>query len=234
MAGIAAITLLGWGYLWHDASNMTCAMMVMPNHQQFTFMDGLVLFVMWALMMVAMMTPSVTPTMLLLTATLQRQDRTLTRVFLFLSGYLLAWTGFSLLAATAQWNLHRAALLAPTMSFTNRWLSGIVLMAAGAFQWTPWKRSCLKQCQSPLQFLMTSWKEGRTGALQMGLRHGWYCLGCCWLLMLILFAVGVMNLWWVALLSVIVLIEKLIPHRLVSYGTGVVLLALGLWSFWDV
>src|SRR5688572_5371628 len=208
---------------------MTCAMMMMPDHERFTAGDAFLLFAMWAIMMVAMMTPSVAPTVLLFTSAIKRQDRSSTRAFLFLAGYLLAWTVFSVVAAAGQWGLHTAALLAPSMSFTSPWLSAAVLAAAGIFQWTPWKRACLAHCQSPLQFIMTSWQEGRAGALMMGLRHGTYCLGCCWLLMLVLFAVGVMNLWWVALLSAMVLVEKLVPHRSVSYAAGLGLILMAGW-----
>jgi predicted metal-binding membrane protein len=115
------------------------------------------------------------------------------------------------------------------MTLTSPLFSASVLAAAGVFQWTPWKRACLAHCQSPLQFLMTSWREGNKGALLMGLHHGTYCLGCCWLLMLVLFAVGVMNLWWVGLLSALVLLEKLAPYRTVSYATGAGLIAMAVW-----
>jgi len=129
-------------------------------------------------------------------------------VLLFGLGYLIMWVGFSVVAAFAQWGLHEAALLSPKMATTSSVLGGAVLLLAGAYQLTPTKGACLRQCQSPLGFLMTNWREGARGALVMGLKHGKYCLGCCWALMCVLFVVGVMNLAWVAALTAFILIEK--------------------------
>jgi predicted metal-binding membrane protein len=121
------------------------------------------------------------------------------------------WTGFSALATVAQWGLHVAALLSPGMVATSPWLGGGLLLAAGIFQWTPLKNACLRQCRSPVNFLLQSWREGPTGALVMGLRHGAYCAGCCWFLMALLFVAGVMNLLWVATIMAFVLLEKAAP-----------------------
>jgi predicted metal-binding membrane protein len=131
-----------------------------------------------------------------------------TLVLLFALGYLTIWLGFSAGATIAQWALHRAALLSSTMAVRSPRLAGALLVAAGAYQLTPVKRSCLRHCQTPLDFLMHHWREGAVGAFQMGIRHGRYCLGCCWALMAVLFAVGVMNLVWVALLTVFILVER--------------------------
>jgi len=130
---------------------------------------------------------------------------------LFGLGYLTVWVGFSACAALAQEALHRAAMLSPAMAASSPRLSGAILIAAGAYQLTPFKGACLTRCRSPLGFLMTSWRDGAFGAFRMGLAHGTYCLGCCWALMGVLFAVGVMNLLWVAALTVLVLIEKVGP-----------------------
>jgi predicted metal-binding membrane protein len=111
-------------------------------------------------------------------------------------------------AALAQWGLHRAALLSPAMASSSGRLTGAILIAAGAYQLTPWKSRCLTHCRSPLGFLMANWRDGIAGAFRMGFQHGAYCLGCCWALMCVLFAVGVMNLLWVAALTGFVLIEK--------------------------
>src|SRR5260221_12683526 len=120
---------------------------------------------------------------------------------------------FSVISAFSQWNLHRAALLSPMMISTSPVLGGSLLIAAGIFQWTSLKNTCLTHCRSPLDFFSSYWREGSGGALRMGLRHGAYCVGCCWFLMGLLFVAGVMNLLWIALLSVFVLLEKTIPGR---------------------
>ncbi|MEP6508318.1 MAG: DUF2182 domain-containing protein, partial [Gemmatimonadales bacterium] len=122
--------------------------------------------------------------------------------------YFIVWGGFSAAAALAQWGLHQGAWLSSGMSVTSARIAGIILIAAGAYQLTPAKNACLRQCQSPLGFLMANWSNGAKGALQMGIRHGLYCLGCCWALMCVLFVVGVMNLVWVAALTMFILIEK--------------------------
>src|SRR5204862_2358338 len=129
-------------------------------------------------------------------------------VIVFGAGYAIAWVAFSAGAALAQWALHQAAMLTVAMAASNARLGGAILIAAGAYQLTPVKGACLTQCRSPLGFLMTNWRDGTLGALQMGMRYGVYCLGCCWLLMCVLFVVGVMNLVWVAALTAFVLVEK--------------------------
>jgi predicted metal-binding membrane protein len=142
---------------------------------------------------------------------------------LFTTGYLLVWIGFSVAAALAQWGLHQAALLSPGMTTTSTWLAAGVLIVAGVYQWTPLKQTCLAHCRSPFDFIVTHWQSGFSGALSMGFHHGIYCVGCCWALMAVLFVVGVMNLLGVALLSALVLIEKVTPagvfiSRLVCAG----------------
>ena len=129
-------------------------------------------------------------------------------------GYLAVWTGFSALAAIMQWVLHAKALLSPMMVSTSPLLGGGLLIAAGIFQWTNMKNACLKSCCSPLNFVMTSWREGKWGAFRMGLKHGVFCMGCCWFLMLLLFVAGVMNIWWIGAITILVLIEKLVPRGL--------------------
>src|ERR1044071_5243649 len=159
-----------------------------------------------------MMVPSVAPAVLTFAAVSRRrreQARPYVPAGIFLLGYLAVWTLFSFFAAISQWILHSVALLSPAMVATNPIFGGAVLIAAGAFQFTPIKDRCLAHCRSPLNFLMTDWKEGIAGAFGMGVKHGAYCTGCCWLLMLILFVAGVMNMWWVAAISVFVLLEKL-------------------------
>ena len=188
-------------------------------------------FAMWAVMMVGMMSPSAAPVLMLFSGMHagRSQRRVPVAVLLFGLGYLTVWLGFSACAALGQWGLHEAALLSPTMSVSSSQLAGAILIAAGAYQLTPLKGGCLAQCQSPLGFLMSKWRDGAVGAFRMGLRHGLYCLGCCWALMVVLLAVGVMNLVWVGALTVFVFIEKLGRGGVrVAQIAGVVFVAWGM------
>ena len=191
-------------------------------------------FTMWAVMMVGMMSVSAAPVLLLFAAThARRGDRGVgSAVPLFGLGYITVWVGFSACASLAQWALHQGALLSPAMAAASPRLAGVLLIAAGAYQLTPLKRACLRHCQTPLGFLMSHWRDGAGGAFQMGLRHGVYCLGCCWALMCVLFAVGVMNLAWVGVLSAFILVEKMGESgtRIARLG-GVLLVGLGLLFF---
>jgi predicted metal-binding membrane protein len=138
--------------------------------------------------------------------------------------------GFSLAATLIQWGMHAALLVTPAMVGTSPLLGGAVLVAAGLYQWTPAKHACLTRCRSPIGFLLAEWRDGARGALIMGLRHGLYCTGCCWLLMLILFVVGVMNLLWIALLAALALLEKTLPQgRWISRIAGLALIVWGSW-----
>jgi predicted metal-binding membrane protein len=164
-------------------------------------------------MMVAMMVPAVTP-LVLMFARVNRQKgggRVVGPAAILLLGYLLVWAGFSGLATLAQWKLHSAAILSPTIVSSSAILGGLVLVAAGLFQLSALKRACLVRCRSPLSFLMLEWRDGRWGTLVMGLKHGAYCVGCCWLLMALLFVAGVMNLLWVAAIAVLVFVERVAP-----------------------
>jgi predicted metal-binding membrane protein len=187
-------------------------------------------FAMWAVMMIGMMAGTAAPVLLLFAAARARRgDRGMRlAVLMFGLGYITAWVGFSAFAALAQWALHEGAMLSPAMRASSPILEGGILIAAGAYQLTPFKGLCLKQCRSPLGFLMTNWRDGMKGALQMGWRHGLHCLGCCWALMCVLFVVGVMNLAWVAALTVFVLIEKIGPAGvLVARVAGALMIAAG-------
>jgi predicted metal-binding membrane protein len=234
--GAAVIALIGWGYLFYEGwamQHMDLVAMAMPSTGAWGLMDLLVVFAMWAVMMVAMMVPSATP-MLLTFATIARSRRAKGRAFValwvFLAGYLVLWTAFSLAATLAQWGLHSLALISPMMVGTSPVLGSVLLIVAGIYQWTPFKQACLRHCRTPLQFLLTSWQDGAAGAFLIGLRHGAYCLGCCWLLMAVLFAVGVMNLAWIAAISVFVLLEKTIPRGLwVAKLAGLALMGFGGW-----
>lgn len=241
IVALTGITLLAWSYMAYEARAMDrtgvccCAGMKMSGPDTNTWNIGTLfpLFLMWTEMMVAMMIPSAAP-MILTFAMVQRrrreQERPIVPTTIFLLGYLVVWTGFSVLAAITQLILHSKALLSPMMVNTSPMLGGIILIAAGAFQWTPLKNACLTHCRSPLSFLMTGWREGKSGAFAMGLKHGAYCTGCCWVLMALLFVAGVMNLWWIAIIAVFVLLEKVLPKGLfVGKIAGIFLIAWGVW-----
>lgn len=241
LAGLSGLTLLAWAYMWHEASAMVstgvckCAGMKMssPDMQTWAASQLLPLFLMWAEMMIAMMVPSAAP-MVLMFGAVNRKRREAERPFvptgMFLLGYLVVWTLFSAIAALAQWMLHAKALLSPMMASTSPFFGGAILLVAGVFQWTPLKQACLRHCRSPLSFLLTDWREGRLGALIMGIKHGAACTGCCWMLMALLFVAGVMNMWWVAAITILVLLEKVLPHGLqIGRAAGVALVLWGLW-----
>lgn len=233
IAGLAILCLLAWAYTIYLAFAMeSMGEMEMTTMQSWGLIDVGLLFVMWVVMMIAMMIPSASP-MILLFARINRQRKLQERPFvptsIFLGGYLLAWTGYSLLATLAQWLLHDLALLSPMMVSTSALLGGGLFLAAGIFQLTPLKDTCLRHCRSPLSFLMSEWREGASGALLMGLKHGSYCVGCCWILMALLFAAGVMNLYWVAGLALFVLLEKAIPRGVIlSRAIGVFFILVGM------
>ena len=206
--------------------------MAMPRAASWSPADAAVTATMWAVMMAAMMLPAATP-MLLLFATVNRsrgaQGNPVVPTGIFLLGYLLVWGVFSLLVTGAQWSFQSVMLLSPEMTLVSPFASGLLLVAAGVYQFTPLKETCLIQCQSPFGFLLTRWREGRSGALKMGLFHGGYCLGCCWVLMALLFVGGVMNLTWIAVIAGFVLLERVVARgMLVSRLAGGVLAAWGL------
>jgi predicted metal-binding membrane protein len=172
----------------------------------------LMLFAMWAVMQVAMMSPTAVP-MILMHGKIERhqqpQKLPLFRTGLFFTGYIILWALFSLVIALLQMGLQSASLLSPMMAASSPWLFGGILIAAGVFQLSQLKQACLKHCRSPVTYLMTEWRSGHKGALLMGLKHGAYCVGCCWILMALLFVAGVMNLFWMAAITAFVLFEKL-------------------------
>lgn len=235
LAGLVGISALAWAYLIYltfEMGSMDMTMDMAASMQTWTVMDLVLLFVMWAVMMVAMMVPTATA-MILAFATINRRRRMQEQPYvptaIFLGGYVIVWTGFSALATLAQWGLHETALLSPMMVSTSPILGGLLLLTAGVYQWTPLKYACLKHCRSPLGFLMTDWREGPRGALIMGLRHGMFCTVCCWFLMALLFVAGVMNLLWVATITLFVLVEKVVPRGdIVGRVAGGVLVIAGL------
>lgn len=171
---------------------------------------AVVVFAMWAVMMIAMMLPSAAP-MILLFAALSRSRAVTTplpSVAIFAGGYVLVWTAFAAIATVAHIRLREAAVLSPGLRSTSAVLAALLLVAAGAYQFTPLKEACLRNCRSPVQFLTQLWRPGAAGALRLGVLHGGYCVGCCWALMGLLFVAGVMNLWWVATMAAFILVEK--------------------------
>jgi predicted metal-binding membrane protein len=246
---LAVVVALAWAYVLWLSADMDMGGMDMTGWRMIPAGTGLMapanapwkaiefafVFAMWATMMVGMMAPSAAP-MILMYARVGRHGSThgkpLAATGWFAAGYVLAWLGFSLAATIVQWAIERAALLDSRMANVSNLLGGIVLIATGIYQWMPLKDVCLVQCQTPLQFLMRNggFRSDVPGCLLLGLRHGAYCVGCCWALMALLFVGGVMNVLWIALLSMLVLLEKLTPFgRWIARATGVVCVAAGLW-----
>lgn len=193
---------------------------------------GVLIFAMWAVMMIGMMLPSAAPTLFLfghVVCSDARVSAPLLRVYAFAIGYLLAWGGFSLIATLLQWGLARSVALTPMMQLHSPALGGTLLVLAGIYQWTPLKRACLASCRAPAQFISASWRPGLVGALRMGCEHGLYCLGCCWALMLLLFVGGVMNLTWIVAITVAVLAEKIAPRGMQTIKiSGLLLICAGI------
>jgi predicted metal-binding membrane protein len=249
-AALAVIAALAWAYLLWLSANMIGAEPEMPGMSmpgmdmpgmlapefrpwsagEFAFTLG-----MWAIMMIGMMTPSASPMVLIYAAVGRQasaQGKPFAATFWFLAGYLLVWLAFALVAAAAQGALTQAALLDHMMASSSRVFGGIVLVAAGLYEWTPLKETCLSHCQSPLLFIQRhgGFRNDPPGAVLLGLRQGAYCVGCCWMLMALLFVGGVMNVLWIAAISVFVLLEKaLLVGRLFSRTTGLALMAAGAW-----
>ena len=246
LSSLALITALSWAYVASLASDMQNNMdvateMAMPKMQAWSATDFALTFVMWAVMMVAMMTPSAAPMILMFAGVnRRRQNQQVPYVptSVFLLGYLVVWVAFSVLATVVQSGLHAVSLLSPMMVSTNPILGGILLLIAGIYQWTPLKHACLSKCRSPLGFVLNEWREDRWGAFLMGLKHGSYCTGCCWSLMALLFIAGVMNLLWIAAIAGFILLEKvaLAGQRMgqaagvLMVAGGIVLLGLTLWG----
>ena len=235
-AGLAAATAACWLWIVPMARDMygpmsgpSAWMMAATWDLRFVIL----LWAMWAVMMAGMMLPSASPMVLLYAGVLRRgpdAGRTTSRVWIMVGGYLLVWVLFSAAATVLQRILSGLLLITPMMETASPKAGGIVLLVAGAYQWTPLKATCLRACRSPLSFIMQHWRAGASGAFRMGLDHGRYCLGCCWALMLLLFVGGVMNLWVIATLTLFVLVEKVAPFG--SYSSrvaGVALIGLGVW-----
>lgn len=241
LAGLVTLATLSWGYIlagagMNMASPTSGGMKMIASGASWTPAYAIMMFVMWWVMMLAMMLPSAAP-MILLFATVNKnaakQNTRVVPTFIFAAGYLLIWGGFSIAAMFAQWALTASGLLHAMMKIDNPLLGGVLLISAGLYQFTPVKDACLEHCQSPIRFIMGHWRPGRAGALKMGVLHGAYCLGCCWVLMGLLFFGGVMNIIWIGGLALYVLIEKLTPHgKMLGKLSGGVLVVWGLSLIW--
>ncbi len=220
---LVAITAIAWMYLFFLAAQMATmgSPFAMPMTSAWTDRDLALMWTMWAVMMAAMMVPSAVPMISAYSTTISSPNAKLHgSTPLFVVGYLVAWSGFAAIATTTQWLLHDAALVDAMGASKNGILGGAILVGAGGYQFTGLKQSCLKKCRTPLGFLLNEWRDGRGGAAVMGLRHGTFCIGCCWALMAMLFVLGVMNLWWIAAVAAIVLLEKLVPSEMLTRMLG--------------
>lgn len=232
---LAAVSALAWGWLWAMAQDMAAGQpTASPAPSGFHPLGLALTLVMWIVMMAGMMLPSAAPAILLY-GTLRRRHgergTVLPGLWVFAGGYLLAWSAFSLAATVAQASLEHVALLDAGMASTSARLSAALLVVAGLYQLTPLKLACLSKCSNPLEFFITRWRDGTIGAIRMGITLGAYCVGCCWALMLLLFAAGVMNLAWVAIIAAFVLVEKVWPSRLFSAGSGAMLIGAGMYRW---
>jgi predicted metal-binding membrane protein len=226
---LLVVMLLGWTVLAWAVLDMThpLSLLMMPANPTWSVGNILAVFVMWSAMMAAMMLPAAAP-MILTFITLCRHKHQAGRAWVFVTAYLVIWAAFSAGATAFHWGLQTTALITPMMASGSIWLTGILLLVAGVVQFTPLKEACLRHCRTPMGFLLTEWRDGIVGAWRMGVRHGLFCLGCCWALMGLLFIAGVMNLVWVAALTTAVLIEKLHPAgERVGKFLGGVLIVLG-------
>jgi len=222
---LAGVVAPAWSYLYYLALDMPSMDMSAMNMRGMEMeaiasirawcaIDFSLMFLMWAVMMVGMMVPTAMPVTLIYAAVARKaagQGSPVAPSFVFIAGYVAAWTPFSLGATVAQWGLDQATLLSPMMVSTSPVLGAALLIGAGVYQLTPYKSACLENCRAPAEFIASHWRPGAPGAFRMGLEHGLYCLGCCWLLMGLLFFGGVMNLLWIAGITLFVLLEKLLP-----------------------
>ncbi len=246
-AGLAVLTALAWLYVWLGAGTGMSALamteLALFPHTRPEPMPGMAapafawatLVSMWWIMMIAMMTPSAAPLVLLYGrvarhAAEQRPGHVYASSVFLLLGYLAVWLAFSAAATALQFALQRSGLISVMMMWSkSAWLSAAVLIGAGAYQLSPLKHACLRHCRAPVEFLTRHWRPGRIGAFAMGIAHGGWCVGCCWTLMALLFVGGVMNLVWIALLALLVLVEKTASHGAAAgRAAGVALIAWGI------
>ena len=227
---ILLFSVAGWLFLAWIAVDMghPVAQLMMPGSPDWSAASVLAIWLMWALMMAAMMLPSALP-MILTFAHLGRRNGEQARARSFVAAYLVVWFGFSAAATAAQWVMQAMDWVDPMIVSTSALLTGLLLVIAGLYQFSPLKKVCLSHCRTPLGFLIGEWRAGVRGAFVMGVRHGLFCVGCCWALMALLFVGGVMNLAWIAALSIAVAVEKLAPRgERLAAALGLALIAGGL------
>ncbi|HWP11369.1 MAG TPA: DUF2182 domain-containing protein [Ramlibacter sp.] len=228
--GILAVSVAGWAALTWMAVDMGHPLveLTMPGSSDWSLANLLAMLLMWAVMMAAMMLPSALP-MILAFVHLSARGGERARGRIFVAAYLAVWTFFSVAATALQWALQAMDWVNPMIVSTSAWLTGLLLVIAGVYQFSPLKRICLARCRTPFGFLIGEWRPGPAGAFRMGLRHGMFCAGCCWAVMGLLFVGGVMNLAWIAALSIVVAVEKMAPRgEQLGLVLGVILLVAGL------
>ncbi len=241
LASLAGVTAVAWAYLVVGAAGMestaVSGMGGMLTVRAWDASDLGLMFMMWAVMMVGMMVPTAIPMAMIYASVARKaasQGSILAPTAVFVSGYLLVWSLFSMLATLLQWQLNRASLLSPMMVLHNAELGAGLLIVAGLYQMTPLKQACLRHCRSPAHFIAAHWRPGTAGAVRMGAEHGIFCLGCCWLLMLLLFVGGVMNLLWIALITAFVLLEKIsVRGEVGGRAAGVAMVVVGALMLWS-
>ncbi|MBL4801797.1 MAG: DUF2182 domain-containing protein [Emcibacter sp.] len=218
---LGSVVALAWVYLFYLAQNMSnmdimsvdMMAMTMADYRPWTAVDFGMIFLMWAIMMVGMMLPSAAPAIMVFdkwNISRKVSGQPYAATSLFILGYIFSWTAFSLIATVCQWALDYGHFLTPMMESKNPYMGAILLVCAGLYQLSPYKDICLKHCHNPIEFIGKYWKKGNFQAFKLGSQHGLYCIGCCWLIMGLLFFFGVMNLMWILILSLFVLLEKLI------------------------
>lgn len=232
VGGLTVMIALAWAYTVHMDGHMSmpAAAFSNPVIQPWTAADAGTAFMMWTVMMIGMMLPTAAPWVLTLAGLTRKEGEA--RVFRatggFVFGYLSVWTGYSLIAVALQWLLHDYGLLSPALDRVSGRIGGAVLILVGVYQFLPVKYACLKHCRSPLHFFLTSWRNGRFGAARMGFHHGLFCVGCCWMLMALSFVAGVMNLLWMAAVTVFIFIDHALPiGKWPGRAVGAVLIAWG-------
>jgi predicted metal-binding membrane protein len=227
---VLALTALGWLYLgiMSARDGDFFAALCRPSPAG----EGLALLIpMWSAMALAMMVPSASATILTyaeIADTAARKQIAVASPFVIVAGYVAVWLGFALAASLAQLALARAGWLDPDAGRTGVYVSAALFILAGGYQFTTLKHACLRQCRSPFQFFFTNWQTTARGVFRLGVKQGLFCLGCCWAAMLLMFALGVMNVMWMAVLAVAMTVEKLVNVRRLSHAYGVVLIAAGL------
>lgn len=225
---IALVVGLAWAYLIRLADSMVAMDMgSMPVMRAWSPIDYVLMFIMWAAMMVGMMVPTAFRSVTIYSRIANQAKNAgspVAATYWFILGYILVWTGFSLLATLLQGILAALGILSPMMVSTSAYFGAGLLIAAGVYQLTPWKDTCLQHCQSPAMFLAGRFSPRISGGIKLGIHHGAYCLGCCWLVMTLLFVGGVMNLLWIAAITGFVFLEKLIPMRFGVTRIGAILM----------